>query len=396
MGPGQSGKRSVGSGSESLRALRILVLLPSNLFAAEIVGICESVCANVFALDNGGRRSLLTRGRARDYRAVPFFDGDRINPRAIDELENMCAQHRIDVVIPFDLDGAALLWFAKDRIAARCFPFSAPATLQQLSDKWRCMDIARCAGVDTPDSLLLESLAELDSPALDRFRFPAIVKPPRLEGSRGVKLVADIGALKRHVTSQEPYATLPLILQEYVEGPVVDVDLLAQDGRVLLLACRDLSRRGTVRFFRNAQAESAAAAIVAATGYTGIANLDFVHDPRTGNTRFLDFNPRSWSNIRWTRLAGIGFIEGGLEIAMGRGAATLPPVPSGTVHSARAALLAVLQGRLRDIPAANRAALVRELSRPIQLGLIKLGQKIVEWRVRHVVINEATLFKLAD
>ncbi|HKD20718.1 MAG TPA: ATP-grasp domain-containing protein [Rhizomicrobium sp.] len=384
----------MGLGSEGLRALRILVLLPSNLFAAEIVGICESVSANVFALDNGRRRSILMRGRARDYRAVPFFDGERVNPHAIDELEKMCIQHRIDVVVPFDLDGAALLWFAKERIAARCFPFSAPATLQQLSDKWRCMDVARRAGVDTPDSVLLENLDELDSPALDRFRFPAIVKPPRLEGSRGVKLVANIDALKRHVSSQAPYAKLPLILQEYVEGTIVDVDLLALDGRVLLLSCRDLNRRGTVRFFRNAQAEAAAAAIVAAAGYTGIANLDFVHDPHTGNTRFLDFNPRSWSNIRWTRLAGIGFIEGGLEIAMGGGAEMHPPVPSGTVHSARAALRAVMQGRLRDISAANRAALAHELSRPIQLGLIKIGLKIVEWRVRHVVINEAALFKL--
>jgi biotin carboxylase len=396
MGPvtNTRGNVVVGLGSEGLRALKVLVLLPSNLFAAEIVGICESICAHVFALDNGSPRSILMRGMVRDYRAVPFFDGQHINPRAIDALATMCARHKIDVVIPFDVDGAALLWFAQDRIAARCFPFSAPATLQKLSDKWRCMDIARRAGVDTPQSVLLENLDELDSPALDHFSFPAIVKPPRLEGSRGVEIVTDLEALKRHVSSGKPYAKLPLILQEYVEGPIVDADLLALDGRVLLVACRDLNRRGTVRFFRNVQAENAAAAIVAATGYTGIANLDFVHDQRTGSTRFLDFNPRSWSNIRWTRLAGIGFIEGGLEIAMGGCPETQPPVASGTVHSARAALLAVMRGRVRDISTANRIALARELSRPIQLGLIKLGLKIVEWRVRRVVIDEATLFKL--
>ncbi|HEY5071265.1 MAG TPA: ATP-grasp domain-containing protein [Caulobacteraceae bacterium] len=345
--------------------VRLLILLPTNLFAPKIVDMCIAASDELHALGNSTRRSLWLWGRFRKYETIRFFAGDEVNPLAIERLKAMCASKAIDMVAPIDLDGAAFLAAARSHIPRiRCFPFSSPEVLRLLADKWSCGALAKEAHVEAPTSFLLRAAKDLEAQWVDDLAYPVVVKPARLEGGRGVVRIGTRKQLEAHVLGGRRYSRPPLIVQQFIHGRDADVDLLADNGKIVFQVCRERGADGTFRYFRDPDLERAAAALVARSGYTGIANLDFVREVGTGTYIFLEFNPRAWSNIWLSELAGMNFIRLGMELALGAKTPREFSQPPLKVFNIRGACRAFLQGRGFEVSEANRLAIGAQLRRP--------------------------------
>ena len=163
----------------------------------------------------------------------------------------LIAAHRIDIVLPWSDEEALALAANRSRIDAAgatlaCAPF---ATLQSVSDKFASYVLLAKAGIAMPAFVKVDTPAMLEC-EVDRFakEFGEFaVKPVIARGNRGTVVVRkDVAGAQPYMGSREMHMDIetfrrdylgststPAIVMERLFPPAYDIDVLAQDGRVL-------------------------------------------------------------------------------------------------------------------------------------------------------------------
>jgi carbamoyl-phosphate synthase large subunit len=228
-----------------------------------------------------------------------------------DGVFDLCAADAIDVLVStVDVELPALA-ARRDELAARCGTVLAAPSVETLAvalDKFLLAE--RCAGaLRVPTTRLVGPEA-----AAEPWVFPVIVKPRRGAGSRGVRLVADVGAQG---------ADDSLIVQEHLPGDEYSVDVLAAaDGSVVAAVPRSRTRVDSGvsiagRTMKSDELESTAAAAARAIGLVGVANVQLRYDLH-GVPALLEINPRFPGAMPLTIAAGVDMPSLAVDLALGR------------------------------------------------------------------------------
>jgi D-aspartate ligase len=256
-------------------------------------------------------------------RTLPWPDGS--DDAKIDFLLGLGAKESLDgwLLIPTD-DYTVGLASCHYKALATNYTMTVPPwdTLRWACDKRLLHQLADKLGIHQPwtaSPLNKEQLASLDCP------FPVILKPAvRLQPSNlGIPkawLAANRGSLLAHF--DEASLLLPpesFIVQEIVPGggeTQFSYAALCKDGSSLasLVARRtrqfpsDFGQLSTfVETVDVPEVIEPAERILEALRFTGLAEVEFKRDPRTGQFKLLDFNPRVWGWHTLCRRAGVDF-----------------------------------------------------------------------------------------
>ncbi len=89
---------------------------------------------------------------------------------------------------------------------------------------------------DKVNTKMLLSRNDINVPALSDVEFPVIVKPIYSTGSQGVMKLNSIEALQRYVQWHDES---PFIIETFIEGDHVSVDLFMQDGKLVYYLIQD-------------------------------------------------------------------------------------------------------------------------------------------------------------
>jgi carbamoyl-phosphate synthase large subunit len=247
-------------------------------------------------------RTLVPAGAAPEFTAV---------------LLDRCRALGVDVVLP-TVD-AELLPLARARAeyaAAGVALLLAPAAaLDVILDKLTLAE--HCAGV------VAVPRTELFGPSLDpaSWTYPAVVKPRRGSGSRGVIIVdsaAELAALDRSPA---------LIVQEFLPGEEYSVDVLADaSGHVIASVPRLRARVDSGvsvggRTVHDPEVERFGRVVAQATGVTYVANVQCRRDV-DGVPALLEVNPRMPGTLGLTIASGVDMPRLALAALLGR------PVPA--------------------------------------------------------------------
>lgn len=206
--------------------------------------------------------------------------------------------------------------------------------LERLTDKAACGAMARSAGIPTPASVLVEAHAATAAKLPRDFALPAYVKPRRsfeLTGPghwRTVKKASTPAELSHAVERLGRHGDL--LVQEGFSGHGVGVELLMRAGGILL----EFQHRrvhqppdGGPSSYRVSMPvtpalRDAAQRLLAPLNYTGVAMVEFLVAPETGEWRFLEVNPRFWGSLPLGLAAGADFPYGLYRMMLDR------PVPA--------------------------------------------------------------------
>jgi biotin carboxylase len=255
------------------------------------------------------RRSLSRHSRlVRSFDAVPdIFSGAEGLERVVREIR----RHQPDVVLPVDF--TAMMWCARHRAVPELQGRLPPELLASLHDKTSLHEHLLAAGQPViPQANLLPHENPIGKTAA--LRFPVMMKPACGRGGHYNVLVADAAAL-RSKSREEPFCSAPCVVQEYVPGDDRDINVLCDSGAILASCVQEglgpkYSRHGSdrmVRLLADADLTSHAAAIVRATGFSGVAHLDYRRCRRTGKLFLVDFNPRFWTSLLASLAVGMNF-----------------------------------------------------------------------------------------
>ncbi len=271
-----------------------------------------------------------------------------------------------------------------EQVLSKHFRLTTPPwkILRWAYDKRLTYSLAADLGIDHPWTRLPRSREEVA--ALD-CAFPAILKPAvkdrinpftlakawRVEDRRQL--------LERYDQACELVDPHSIMVQELIPGggeAQFSFASLCADGRVLAWTVARRTRQYPVHFgagstlvetVDNPAIEQPARRLLAAISYSGLVELEFKVDPRTGQAKLLDINARTWLWHMVARRAGVDFpyltwqLTYGIEIPETR---TQPGVRFVRgITDFPAALTEIWQGRL------SLRAYLRSLAPPLECAV---------------------------
>jgi predicted ATP-grasp superfamily ATP-dependent carboligase len=283
--------------------------------------------------------------------------------------------NQIDAVVGADIAASAALDSIRDVLQdVVLYPVSNATTLEMLDDKWQFQKFMEANDVPHARTTLLSSQRDIEALASDGFECPLIVKPLHGESSHGVVKLNDIDEIAGHIRSGAPYARLPLLAQQYVDGFDADLSVLAVDGRVKAHVLQSRKAPEALEFISNDTVLEIVRRIVAAAEYSGVMNVDVRIQERTGAVTVLECNPRFWYTLSASLWRGLNFVEEGLNVARGAGVA-VESVVGGSYFRHRDLLTSVLwsPSRWSQIRAYNLLGFWQTISDPLPFLLGRGG-----------------------
>lgn len=192
----------------------------------------------------------------------------------------------------------------------RMVPFPTPDQLGCVNDKWKFHLAMQAAGFAVPDTVLLDSLA-----CLEHFgpEDALLVKPRTGSGGKDIHMFGNAGELRgkagKYLLPGHPY-----MVQRFVEGHDIDCSVLCKDGQVLacsvqrpLATAAKFGPGSVLRFLRDEAVEQLVQRIMFEFRWNGIAHLDLRY-ARDGDGPFvIEINPRYWSTLMGSLVAGVNF-----------------------------------------------------------------------------------------
>lgn len=297
---------------------------PAELPPAVVLNMQETGLAIARSL---GRRGVQVVGLGADARAPGNASRYVAYRRAPDSLadpdglaafltEFGAACPRRPVLFPTNDADLACLDRHRERLAP-WFTLALPESglLHALSDKARLADLARAHGVAIPVTRRVDTRADLDALAADLV-YPAVIKPVVTTAWRTAAFRARVGARKgwrvaNHRECRAAYETIAdvapaAVIQEWIDGPADDCPVVGAALGVGGVALGAFTARKRVQYppgvglgclvetTSDDDLCQRTLAFLRAIGFTGVCEVEYKLDRRTGAPRLIEINPRHW------------------------------------------------------------------------------------------------------
>lgn len=252
-----------------------------------------------------------------DHRVI-YPDPEKDEAAFVEFLLDRLKKHPVDLLFPTGGEGeirAVHTHRAEFEKVTRVGLSPAPL-FDVTEDKGVLHERAMAAGVPVPATWLPATVEE----ALDRageYAYPALIKPRKASGGRGIVHVADAAALRAAYAEVASRYDRPLV-QEFV--PAVGVGLGAaalydlESKPVVVFSYRRLREfpigAGPSTFTESTddpELKESAARMLTALGWQGLAMVEFRRDARDGRARLIEVNGRFWGSARLPIVSGLNF-----------------------------------------------------------------------------------------
>jgi predicted ATP-grasp superfamily ATP-dependent carboligase len=282
--------------------------------------------------------------RSRFFKRIYTVPNGRDEPDALcKKLLELRTFHRdAPVIFPTrDFDVLFLHNYRKELNGLYRLPQNS--AVECLLDKLALFEIARTHGIVVPATVVCSSLEQIDA-VVKRLRFPLVVKPRiaaqwrrkgawQVVGARKAFLVEN--ARQLHFEYAQIAAVSPeIMLQEYVQGSDCDIAVcccFVDDNHEMqaFFTARKLLQNPPL-FGTGCAVETVdipeivpiAQRLLAACGYSGLAEVEFKRDSFTGEWFLIEVNPRHWDQHEIGAHIGVNLSWVAYQKITGR---TLPP-----------------------------------------------------------------------
>jgi predicted ATP-grasp superfamily ATP-dependent carboligase len=294
-----------------------LVARPRSVLVAGIVPTLTWAVARSLSL--AGHRVVVLGWQARSPMAlvpslpyVPWrkargWEGGELGPDALEAIDRTASERGLDWVVPADYPTTA--WLSEHGAAlrtARLVPVPQRALMDRLHDKWQFASQLDALRLPRPHTELARTADEL---LATRLAFPIITKPVDRWASLGFQRHDTPDQLRARLETGSLTAPFPVLVQSFAPGTDVGVAFVARRGKVLRQLAFDKPGRGLRRHFALPRLDEAVHALVRATGYEGVGEIDARYDATRDDLRILELNPRFWASMLYATRAGANFAD---------------------------------------------------------------------------------------
>jgi predicted ATP-grasp superfamily ATP-dependent carboligase len=255
---------------------------------------------------------------SRFCRHCHFTTSDITNKDRCDAILKTIAKTPIDVLLPVSVAGIHLVAAERKAFVRQVAlpPLPDSFTLDTANDKTALFRFAQRHGMPVPPSLVFpDDVSEYRD--LLRLNYPVLLKPPSLGGGQGFQLFHDPQKLATFLEANPALrgSSTRHLLQSYLPGTDLGLNVLCRHGEILAFTVQENQLRASfpfgppvgIHFVQDVQALEAGRKLLSALRWNGVANLDMVRYPATGETMLLEINPRYWRTLMGSVYAGVNF-----------------------------------------------------------------------------------------
>lgn len=223
------------------------------------------------------------------------------------QINDACRLFEIDLIVPQDGASAFCVAKLKEKLIRPIFPSASYKKMTLLNNKWKFAKLLRRLKVPLPETVLVEKAGDFKKIKLS---LPIIVKPLSEDSGRGIKIIEAEKELLEYKKSDPKF---PFIAQKFIRGHDFDLSMFAKNGEVGAWTMQKWSSKGSLEFINEPLILDIGRKIIISTKYTGLAHFDMRIERGTKKVFVLECNPRMWGSINASLLAGVDFIQIGIE-----------------------------------------------------------------------------------
>lgn len=346
---------------------------PDVLLLASNPGL--ALAASRCLWDAGMTFQLVSTGRYASVRSMTNCVGSAVidaealrhdDPALLENLQRALELSPATVVVPAGLPATFFLSRNLDRLPTRqVFPVSSYDLLLELDDKWRFGQLLGRLLQPHPETQLVTSVEQAREIAIeDR----AVLKPLAAEGSLGVRVVSSTAELVAALEPIEAAGLMPVLVQEFIPGDDMGVNVIADHGEVLGTRVQKFEADGRLSFLDRPDAVAIATAVVKETGAHGVFNMDLRRDEASDRLVMTECNPRLYATSHKSAYSGMNPVALGVELARSGRIGVLPSEPT-EVHPPLRTLKRVLRRERDDVNSASLRCMDAEIRNPLSSGL---------------------------
>ena len=270
-----------------------------------------------------GDHIIMPLGSASRYATASVRYADpAANPgQFVGQVLDIVDRLAIDTIIPAT-DLTTMLLVSQSDLSKNVHLAAPPAeSYEALTDKARLMELAGRLGISVPETRTVQ-YADAVVDAAQEFGFPVVLKPARSRylkdghvQSTGVQIVQSPERLPAAMRSMPWLRDIPCLVQRFVPGYGSGVfALYGPSGPIAWFAHRRLREKpptGGVSVLSQSvpvdpAMQSAAAKLLSAVGWTGVAMVEFRIAP-DGTPYLMEVNGRFWGSLQLAIDSGIDF-----------------------------------------------------------------------------------------
>jgi predicted ATP-grasp superfamily ATP-dependent carboligase len=281
------------------------------------VVVCQSLGRHGVSVSAGSTTRLSPAFFSRHCRQTLVYPSPVTQSRAFaHRLLEYLEQKPHDVLIP--TDDAALSAISAHRNEferVTRVPLPDAARLAYGLDKARVMRLAEELGIPHPRTLLPSSVQEVEELAR-HVKPPLVIKPRSSSGGRGIVYLGEGGDIVKSWTQVHAEHPFPMVQECIPSGPKFDVGVLMDErGHAVASFAQQELRHFPIRDGLSTVQESVrrpdlverAVSLLQKIGWYGLAEVEFMQDPRTDEALLLEVNPRFWASIQLAVACGVDF-----------------------------------------------------------------------------------------
>lgn len=299
----------------------VLIFSTNDGHALRIMRCLSILKIRVCVMGNGKSRSITSSRycgnyymyESKDLEEEYIYDLLEKNGNIINDINNYCKQHKIDIIIPAGIGATLFLSkIGKEITDAKVFPLKDLGTIKMLNNKWTFTEFMNKNRLPCPKTILISDVCQIRSLDLE---FPVIIKPLESKGGIGVVKLNSFKELETYMSSDNRFNKPPLIIQDYVPGIDVDISILAKDGKMVAHTIQIWESKSVIKFIKDDKIADIGRHFVSCCDYNGVAHIDMRFDNRDQSVKIVECNPRFWGSVETSMLSGVNFPYLGILIA---------------------------------------------------------------------------------
>jgi predicted ATP-grasp superfamily ATP-dependent carboligase len=234
----------------------------------------------------------------------------------IEHLLDYLACYPQDCIIPVKEESLDAILAHRDEFERLTrLPFPPTSVFQVCRDKNRTMELADQLGIPHPKTVLPNDLSQVEELSKS-LRPPLVIKPRMSCSGLGIHYVDDISKLYETYCSVHEQYPFPMIQEEIPSGEKFDVAcLFDENSHPLATFAQKEVRSFPLRDGASTVQESVwrpdlvelTVQLLQKIGWSGIAEAEFMIDPRDGVPKLLEVNPRFWGSLQLSIQSGVDF-----------------------------------------------------------------------------------------
>jgi predicted ATP-grasp superfamily ATP-dependent carboligase len=313
------------------------ILIPETLLADNVLAAIRSLgrvgyYVTVATPDDSRGWRWVAKLRSRFVESAVFIQSPHVSPSGfVQDLLELVANQEFDVLLPFSHSSVLPISYNKELLSQHVhIPIAEYPILRRAHDKLETIRLAQ--GLDVPTPVTFHPKSRADLFALKEYLpFPCLVKARQGCGvGKTIRFAKNFEELVAgyDVINDQP-STPPVndyslpIIQEYVPGQIHDALFLYANGECKAALTQERVITYPVQGGPGAVNQTThdpllrelGQRLLDALGWHGPTQVEFRLDPRDGQYKLLEINPKLWGTLPLSLVAGIDFSRMACELA---------------------------------------------------------------------------------